>query len=220
MKKSIKIIIIEDQKILREAISNLLESVPEFDVIGKWPDAKTALEHSDTASANVALVDLHLPGIDGIEFTSIALDKYHHLKAIIMTVYENEAIIHKAFKAGAAGYISKNVSIDELSFAIRSVHRGQVFLSPDLTKPYIDWIRDHHNDISCSYGGFLNEHITMLRMARDGKSNKEIAEFLSIPVTTVKSQFSILMKKLNANDRTHCVVKAMRQSIIEMEENQ
>jgi len=219
MNNTIKVIIIEDQKILREALSNLLESVPDIELIGKWPDAKTALEHSDTDSANVALVDLRLPGIDGIDFVSMAQERFPCLKAIIMTVCEEEAIINRAFKFGAAGYITKNVSADELSLAIRSVHRGQVFLSPDLTKPYIDWIRTHHDGNDSPDEGFLYEHITMLRMARDGKSNKEIAEHLCIPITRVKSHFSSLMKKLRANDRTHCVVKALRQGIIEMEEH-
>ncbi len=218
MKKPIKIVILEDQTILREALANLLGSINGLEVTGMWPDAETALEHSATGNADVALVDLHLRDIDGIEFTAQARARYPRLRVIILTIYDGEMMIHRAFNAGATGYIPKNAAMDELAFAIKSVHQGQVFLSPSLTKRFLSWNRTHHTDDDSSQNEFLHEHITMLRMARDGKSNKEIAKCLDIPVTTVKSKFSTLMKKLDALDRTHCVFQAIRQGIIEMEE--
>lgn len=218
MKKSIKLIIIEDQDILREALVCLLKTIPGFEVTGSWPDAEIALEHSVTGYAGVALVDLHLRSIDGIEFTSIARARYPRLKVIILTVYDSEMMIHRAFQAGAKGYIPKNASMEELTFAIRSVHQGQVFLSPALTERFIVWNRTNCNDNGSIHDEFLNEDVAMLRMARDGKSNKEIAKHLSIPVTKVKYRFSALMKRLDARDRTNCVLQAIRKGVIEMEE--
>ncbi|MHC9543113.1 MAG: response regulator [Vulcanimicrobiota bacterium] len=218
MKKSIKLIIIEDQAILRESLACLLKTIPGFEVTGSWPDAEIALEQSVTGYADIALVDLHLRNINGIEFTSMARTRYPRLKVIILTVYDNEMMIHRALQAGAKGYIPKNASMDELTFAIRSVHQGQVFLSPALTERFIVWNRTHCNDKGSIHDDFPYEDVAMLRMARDGKSNKEIAKHLSIPVTKVKYKFSALMKKFDARDRTQCVLQAIRKGIIEMEE--
>jgi two-component system NarL family response regulator len=219
MEKVIKIVIIEDQRILREMLSYQLSSIQDFEVIGEWNDAESSFESPLTASADVAVVDIRLPLINGIEFTFKAKTRYPNLKCIIMTAYEDEALIHEAFNAGAVGYITKNVSFDDISYVIRTVYKGQSFLSPDLTKNYIEWMKNQHSFDGYSFIGYPHEHIAILRMARDGMTNKEIAAQLKLPLTTVKSHFSSIMKKLNTSDRTSCIVKALRYGIIDIQEH-
>jgi len=137
MKKKIRVMVIEDIKVMRELLTHQLQLNDEFDVKGQWKDAESALKSIRSKSADVAVVDYRLPGMDGIEFTRKARQHFPELRVIILTVDGTIEHIREAFRAGASGYLIKDVSVEEMIFAIKAVNRGKMYVCTDLIKELV-----------------------------------------------------------------------------------
>jgi len=209
----IKAIVIEDESVLRDMLVRLLSEADEFEVIGSWKDAESALKNLDGVHPDVAVIDFRLPGIDGIEFTRKLIERWPDVKALILTADRRETLIKRAFKAGATGFLYKEARFDELLFAIKAVGRGSTYLYTELVK-----------DIIILRENFLEEDelspdcISLLRLAARGFANKEIAEHLKMSRDTVKSKLAHIMKVLKAKDRTNAVFKALQLGLIDLKD--
>jgi len=215
MQNRINVIIIEDHTILRELLAESLTAKNGISVVGQWKDAENALVHLTDKRVDIAIVDNYLPypGMSGIDFTMRACAQCPSLKVIILTMDANERVVRKAFQAGAAGYVLKTAPVEELKFAIRAVLRGQSYISTELTRCILFDADPSQNGQNESLNPD-DDTVLMLEKARDGLSNKAIADLLGIPISMVKARFARLMKRLNAKDRTETVVIAMRKGII------
>jgi len=184
-------------------------------VTAQCRDAESALQLLPDQRVDIAIVDNYLPypGMSGIEFTKRARARCPSLKVIILTMDANEKMVRKAFEAGASGYVLKTAPVEELRFAISTVLRGQSFVCTELTRCMLFDMGSFQkrNIENLDTDG---EAVFMLEKARDGLTNKAIANLLGLSLTVVKTRFSRLMKRLNAKDRTEAVVIAMQKGII------
>lgn len=215
MSEHISLIVLEDQTILRETLSAYISTFDGLIVLGNFRDAESALKFIARHPANVAIVDLKLPGIDGIEFTIRAREVCPDMRCIILTLLEQEWRISRALEAGAAAFLSKDIQMEELVFAIRAVFRGDAFISPKLTRSFVTF-KTHS---APEKYGLSIDCIAMLKLAREGVSNKEIANHLGFTLPLVKHRFTEILKKLEARDRTHAVMTAVRKGLIALEQD-
>ncbi|MHC9544130.1 MAG: response regulator transcription factor [Vulcanimicrobiota bacterium] len=137
MKKKIRITVIEDIKVMRELLAHRLQLTDEFDVKGQWKDAESALKSFRSKTADVAVVDYLLPGMNGIEFARKARLEFPDLKTIILTVDGSIQHVREAFRAGVSGYLIKDTSVEEMIFAIKAVSRGKMYVCTELIKELV-----------------------------------------------------------------------------------
>lgn len=209
MHKKIKTIIIEDENLLREMFVRLLSDADEFEVIGDWKDAESALINLENTSPDVAVIDYRLPGMNGIELTKKLSERCPNIKTLILTADMRISLAEKAFSAGAAGFMNKASCIEEILFAIKTVGKGSTYLYTGLVKDIVLFKGNHVEE------RLSPECVSILKLFAEGFENKEIAERLNIPQDTIKYRFAQIKKALNARDRTNALYKAMKMGIID-----
>lgn len=211
-----RIILVEDQTILRETLVVALSKEKDFEVIGHWDDAETALEFFHINSCDIVLTDRMLPGIDGLTFTKMLKEINPSIKVLMLSMVDKEESILEAFHAGVDGYMPKDVSINELIDGIRNITSGDSVLGKRVTGRFVRYITNLKNEQLKQPENefFSDDELLMLKLARDGFSNKEIATELNIPLPTVKFRFHEVFRKLGAKDRTNAVIKAIKSGFI------
>jgi DNA-binding NarL/FixJ family response regulator len=213
----IKIAIVEDHAILRETLCLALRMETNFEVVGNWNNAEDALRQIGDLNVDIVVSDNKLPGMDGIVFTKKLKERYPQMKIIVLSMITNEESILEALEAGAMGYLPKEVSISDLIQTIKNVHKGALSLSPELNESLLRYVAkfrkksDRDNILS-------PEHIKMLSLAADGCTNKEIADRMDLPLTTVKLRFQEIFNLLDARHRTHAILKATKLGILSIED--
>lgn len=211
--KSINIVLIEDHAILRESLKDALEHNTEIKVAGHWGSGENALPFFCNGKCDVAVIDLALPGMDGITLAKNIKKLNKDISIIILSMALKEETIFEAFKAGVSAYIPKESGTEELIDAIRKVSNGESVISDRITKKFIQFCTSI-NEKSEMDKTLSEIQVTMLQLASEGQANKEIALKLGLPVSTIKNQFREIFEKLNACDRTQAVVIAIKEGII------
>ncbi|MHC9539736.1 MAG: response regulator [Vulcanimicrobiota bacterium] len=211
--EKIHLIIVEHQTLLRETLTAMLSREEDLKVVGCWTNAEEAMRDCHNLKFDIALVGFKLKGMDGIHFTSMLLEHVPQVKVIVVSSVCEGRIICDAFEAGASGYIHKDSSTQELVRSIKAVNCGEMALSFKLLKRYIDFslasIPAEQKKLPLN--GVEKEVLTL---AAVGMSNKEIADKLNLPLSTVKLRIRTVIRQLEARDRTHAVIKALSQGII------
>jgi DNA-binding NarL/FixJ family response regulator len=210
MRSKIKTIVIEDENLLREMLVKLLSGADELEIIGDWKDAESTLDSLNEASPDVAIIDYHLPGMDGIELTRKLVECCPGIKTLILTADMHEALIKKAFSAGAAGFLNKAAQSDEVIFAIKAVGKGLSYLCANIAKDIV-LLKENYVEEELS-----PEDISILKLIGKGFLNKEIADQLKISESTVKYKLEQIIKTLKARDRTNALLKALQMGIISL----
>ena len=215
---NIRVYIVDDHPIVREGLRTVLEADDRIEVIGEAGSGEEAIEKIPSSAANVVLMDVKLPGIDGVEAVRELLKMKPSLAVIILTSFGGDHVV-RAVEAGARGYLLKGASGDELRNAIYAAHAGKSPIDPVVTgQLVIEFMRQGKR----GGGGDVNgspltpRESQILEYVARGNANKRIAERLNISEQTVKNSFSTIMRKLGANDRTHAVVIGLRNSWIFM----
>lgn len=203
--KPIRILIVDDHPILRVGIAALIASSKEMECVGQVGSGEEAIEQHALLKPDVTLMDLRLPGIGGVETIRRIKSQSPKARFIILTTYEGDEDIHQAMEAGASGYLVKGLPQEMLVNAVRRVHSGERYLPPPMTKALSQ--RTPDSNLS------LRER-EVLRLVANGQSNKEIASSLGIAEATVKCHVSVILARLNANDRTQAVVNAIKRGLI------
>jgi DNA-binding NarL/FixJ family response regulator len=212
MRNKIKTIVIEDENLLREMFVMFISGAAELEVIGDWKDAESALENLDNTSPDIAIVDYHLPGMDGVELTRKLVERCPGIKTLILTAEMQEtSLVKRAFDAGATGFLHKAAQIDELLFAIKAVGRGSSYLYTDIVKNVVLLREDHVEEKVLS-----QEDISILKMIGKGFANKEMADQLKIPQSTLKYKLERILKTLKARDRANALLKALQMGVISL----
>jgi DNA-binding NarL/FixJ family response regulator len=217
---NIKIVIVEDQTILRETLVVALNMEEGFEVVGHWQSAEELLDYVECNECDVAVVDNMLPGMDGITLTRALRERFPALKTVILSMHAREEDVLDAFDAGVMGYLPKEISTSELIRAIRSVVSGEAVICQKITKSLMIYCAQLKGPrVESEPPSILTgEECRMLKCVSRGYSNKEIADLLNMPVAKIKLAFHELFKKLDARDRTHAVVKAFKLRLIDMED--
>lgn len=199
MTEKIKVMLVEDHVIVREGLKMLLQLNESIIVCGEAGCLSEALEIMDMAEPDLILLDFNLPDSDGIN-GCIALKRlYPAVKIIILTAYSQKHIVVEAIRAGADGYLLKNIKHDVLLNTIRLVYQGAHILDPDVSEGVINALKCKGDDEKSE---FTPRELDIIQLISSGKSNKEIAAVLSISDKTVRNYISTLFKKINVTNRT------------------
>jgi DNA-binding NarL/FixJ family response regulator len=205
--KPIRVLTVDDHPMLREGIAAVLQGEEDMVIVAEASNGIEAIEQYRKHLPDVTLMDLQMPQLGGID-TIVAIRKdFPDARIIVLTTYSGDAQALRALKAGAAGYMLKNMLRKELLETIRAVHAGKKRVPPEIAVK----IAEFHADDSLTA-----REIEVLRQIAKGNANKVIAEHLSISEETVKAHVRSILAKLNANDRTHAVTTALRRGIIDI----
>jgi len=211
----IRVILVDDQTLLREGLAVLLGMMPSLQVVGSAGDAAAALELAANTQPNVALVDVRMPGMNGIGLTHALRTRHPNLRVIMLTTFDDDGYVFEALKAGASGYLLKTADPEQLANAIRRVHAGEAVLDPAVTQKVI------HRAVTGAETSppVLQERLTrreldIVRHMAAGASNTEIAADLHLSEGTVKNHISHILSKMNARDRAHAVRLALEWGLL------
>ena len=209
----IRVLLVDDHTLVREGIRLVLEAVGDVEVVGEASDGRSAVERALELEPDVVLMDISLPGQSGIEATAEIKRERPQVQVLGLSMYDNEEYVTRLLKAGAAGYVLKRSAATELVAAVRAVHAGEAFLYPSIAKQVIaDYLR--RLDREPAGGGLTTREREILGHIVDGRSNREIAELLTLSVKTVENHRTNLMAKLDAHDRGQLVRAAERLGLV------
>lgn len=202
----IQVLIVDDHPIVREGIAALLERQPDMVAVGEASNGEEALQRYAALRPDVTLIDVQMPGMDGIAAVEAIRRLSANAAILMLTTYPGDAQAVRAIQAGAAGYLLKNSIRKELLDAIRSVHAGRRTVSPEIAHALAVHALDER----------LSERdVAILRLVADGHANKQIAWRLGVSTDTIKANLKQLFAKLGVDDRTHAVSVAARRGFIE-----
>lgn len=213
----IRVLLADDHTILRDGIRSLIEDEPDMEVIGEAEDGITVVKLAERLKPDVILMDLAMPLLNGLEATRQIRKNQPGAKILILTMHENEEYIRQVLVAGAMGYILKDAAARELLGAIRSVHKGEVVLSPAITRLIVtDYLRWGELSAQEPSDGLTDRERQILQLIAEGYTNKQIADILSISIKTVQAHRLNLMKKLDLHDRGELIKYAIQKKIIDI----
>lgn len=197
-----RILLVEDHTLLRVGLRALLSHDPDLEVVGEASNGRDALRAISDLSPDLAIMDLTMPGMNGVEAIAQIKRRYPQVRVLVLTLHRAEEYIHESLKAGADGYILKDATHDELRVAIRSVLNGKTYLSPDISNNVVSvYLGGGKNaGISSAWDSVTHRERQVLKLVAEGRSNKFIAEYLCLSVKTVEKHRSNLMRKLDLHN--------------------
>lgn len=211
-----RILIVDDQRLMREGIRTLLELEDDFDVVGEAGDGQAALEAFEQLRPDVVLMDIRMPALNGVEATRRLLEKHPGARVIILTTFDDDANVFEGLRAGALGYLLKDVSGAELANAIRTVMAGGALIEPSVARRiFAEFARLAPAARPAQLDEPLSEReVEVLRLVAEGLSNKEIGHKLSLAEGTVKNYVTSVLGKIGARDRTQAALRARELGLI------
>jgi NarL family two-component system response regulator LiaR len=214
MADPITILIVDDHEVVRKGVRGYLESLPEFEVVGEAYSGEEAVDLVKLHIPDVVLMDLILPGMDGVETTRIVKDISPRTQVVVLTSFHDDTLIFPALKAGAISYILKDMKMNKLADAVRKAHDGEVILHPKVAARVLQNIRSENQVDDDMYTALTERELDVLMLIANGYPNSQIAEELVISENTVKGHVSNILSKLHLADRTQAAVYAWQQGII------
>lgn len=214
--QKIRVLVVDDHTIVRDGICALLGLAGDMEVVGEAANGREALEMVKKLMPDVVLMDMAMPVMGGLEATRRIHKEFPKVKVLALTQYDDKAYVFPVIEAGASGFISKTAASSELASGIRSVHRGDSFLSPSVARFLVE---DYQQVASMKGGQDPYEQLTdrereVLKLAAEGYTTQEIADMLVLSPKTVEGHKTNLMSKLDIHNRTELVKYALRKGII------
>lgn len=223
----ITVALIDDHKLFREGVKRILGFEDLFEVVAEGSDGNVAKEIVEQYKPDIVLMDINMPEVSGIDATRQLIEQNPQTKIIILSIHDDESYVTHALKTGAQGYLLKEMDTESLIEAIKVVHEGGSYLHPKVTHNLVEEYRrlsqENTKGVSpneLEYKKPLHlltkRECQVLQLLADGKSNRGIAEDLVISEKTVKNHVSNILQKMNVNDRTQAVVKAIKNGWVEV----
>jgi len=206
MAKKIRVLAVDDHPLLREGIAAVLDGEEDIELVAQAASGQEAIELFRTHRPDVTLMDLQMPGMNGIEAILKIRGEFANARFIVLTTYQGDVQALRALKAGASGYLLKNMLRKGLLETIRAVNAGRRCIPPEIAAE----LADHVTDDALS-----DREVEVLRRVATGHSNKIIALQLTVSEATVKGHMKSILSKLGANDRTHAVTIALKRGFID-----
>lgn len=220
MTTSIKVMLVDDQTLVREGIKSLLTLAGHIQIVGEAGDGVEALEILPEANPDVVLMDIRMPRMDGIEALKQLKESGNDTPVIILTTFDDHELVLNGIRAGAKGFLLKDVALESLVEAIDTVHSGKTLIQPAVTEKVIKGFTElqKHGDSKVEKDPVQDEltqrEIEILRLMAGGYSNKEISRAIFKSEGTIKNHVSNILAKLGVRDRTRAVLKALELGII------
>lgn len=209
-----KVIICDDQAIVRDGLEMLLKLEPDIDVVGTAEDGAEAVELTAKKSPDLVLMDLKMPVMNGVEATRQIRARYPDVKVLVLTTYDDDEWVFDAINAGASGYLLKDTPRDEVVKVIRGTVSGKVYIDPSVAGKVIEHVSNQSVASPTMITDKLTEReIEVLRLLARGLNNKDIAERLFLSEGTVRNHVSTILSKLNVADRTQAAVVALQHGL-------
>ena len=216
---TVRVIVVDDQRIVRDGLVMLLGLLENIDLVGSAEDGADALELVQREHPDIVLMDLRMPHMDGVEATKRIRADHPDTQVIVLTTYADDQSIYAALKAGARGYLTKDAGAEDIERAIRTVHAGEVLLAPEVQARLLADIDRKRSPASSSLpGGLTAKEADVLMLAAEGLSNTEIAGRLVVSEATVKTHINHIFAKLGVRDRAQAVAYAYRVGLVSPDE--
>ncbi len=209
----IRILLVDDHKVVRQGLCSLLELEPDLYVAGVASTGAEALALLETVHPDLLLLDLRLPDLSGVQVCQQALALYPHLAVLILTAISSGDDVLDCIEAGAKGYVLKDVDVSELIRTIRALHRGESVLDPQVTEAVLERVRRARKDTT-QEGTLTGQEQEIVRLMSQGMTNKEIGQQLFLSPNTIKAHISEIMQKLKVKRRVEVVFRATENHLI------
>jgi DNA-binding NarL/FixJ family response regulator len=217
---AIRVLIVDDHALFRRGLEMVLEQEDDVEVVGEAGDGAEAIEKAQELMPDVVLMDVRMPRRSGIEATQTIKDLIPHAKILMLTISDEEADLYDAIKAGANGYLLKEISIEEVANAIRSVAQGQSLISPSMASKLLNefatMVKRADEKQQVPTPRLTEREMEVLKLVAKGHNNRDIAKELYISENTVKNHIRNILEKLHLHSRMEAVVYAVREKLLEI----
>ncbi len=216
----LRVLIVDDHALFRRGLQMVLRQEEDIDVVGEAGDGHEAVDKAQELMPDVVLMDVRMPGQSGIKATEQIKDAIPHAKILMLTISDEEADLYDAIKAGASGYLLKEISIDEVADAVRSVWAGQSRISPSMASKLLSEFAamskraDERQQLPAPR--LTDREMEVLKLVAQGMNNRDIAKELFISENTVKNHIRNILEKLHLHSRMEAVVYAVREKLLEI----
>jgi DNA-binding NarL/FixJ family response regulator len=219
MTKTIRVLLVDDQQLVRTGFRMILADESDIEVVGEAKDGSQAIELAGHLEPDVVIMDIRMPIMDGVEATRrIVRDRGGRSRVLILTTFDADEYVVEALRAGASGFVLKDVPPDDFAEAIRTIASGDALLAPSVTRQLLDRFRDRLPAPAGEQDARLNEltdrELEVLKLVARGLSNREIADRLVLAEPTVKTHVSHMLLKLDLRDRAQAVVLAYEAGLV------
>lgn len=211
-----RLILVEDQMLVREGIKSLLGLDDSVEVVGEYENGQQLIDSENALNCDVILMDIRMPKLSGIDTLLALSDKGISTPVLMLTTFDDHELVNGAMRAGAKGYLLKDVSLETLVDTITQIKNGKTLIQPAVTEKVLQGLKG----LNVVFESFENpeplteKEVEILRLIAAGYSNKEIADAMFKSTGTIKNQVSSVMAKLGVRDRTRAVLKALEQGVI------
>jgi DNA-binding NarL/FixJ family response regulator len=216
----IRVLVVDDHALFRRGLEMVLAQETDIDVVGEAQDGAEAVERAAETTPDIVLMDVRMPKRGGIDACTAIKDAVPSSKIIMLTISDEEADLYDAIKAGAMGYLLKEISIEEVASAIRAVHGGQSLISPSmaskLLNEFASMIKRGDERQQVPAPRLTDREMEVLRLVAKGLNNRDIAKQLFISENTVKNHIRNILEKLQLHSRMEAVVYAVREKLLEI----
>jgi DNA-binding NarL/FixJ family response regulator len=206
--------IVDDHEVVRLGLRSLLDRHPDFEVVAEAGNGREALEKAEAYQPDVVVLDIRLPGMSGVEVCQQITAQHPGIKVIMLTSYAEDEMLFAAIRAGAAGYVLKQIGGDDLVRAIEAVGRGEALLDPSLTQRVFEEVRKAQREEEASaFAELTSQEMQVLQLVSEGKTNREIAEALYLGEGTVRNYVSNILGKLGVANRAEAAAYAVQHNL-------
>ncbi|MER7484222.1 response regulator transcription factor [Streptomyces sp. NPDC126510] len=211
MAEAIRVLLVDDHQVVRRGLRTFLEVQDDIEVVGEAADGAEGVDRAEELKPDVILMDVKMPGMDGVDALRRLRELDNPARVLVVTSFTEQRTVVPALRAGAAGYVYKDVDPDALAGAIRSVHAGHILLQPEVAGALL--AQEGTNAGTTRAGSLTEREREVLGLIADGRSNREIARALVLSEKTVKTHVSNILMKLDLSDRTQAALWAVRHGV-------
>jgi DNA-binding NarL/FixJ family response regulator len=211
--KPLRILLADDHPLSRAGVRTLVEPLPGVEVVAEAADGREALEQIETSRANLVMLDIAMPGMNGLEVLLRITEDHPGVKVIMLSAYANEEYVIRALRAGAAGYLLKNATRQEFKSALDTVREGDTHLSPEIAGRVAEYLRRNGEEPD-PLAQLTRRQREVLQLVAEGLPNKAIADRLDLSVKTIEMHRTEMMRRLGIHDVAGLVRYAMRAGIV------
>jgi len=218
MTETIRVLVVDDHALFRQGIVSLLDSQTDIEVVGQAGDAQGAMEAALRLLPDILLMDIAMPGITGLDATREIKDRCPNVQILILTIHDREDYLYQALRAGASGYVLKGADINDLLTAVRTAHKGEIYLYPSVTKQLVgEYLRQARSgEDPAAHDPLSDREREILRFIADGRTTPEIATALFLSPHTVQSHRDHIMAKLDLHSKAALIKYAIAKGLIEL----
>jgi DNA-binding NarL/FixJ family response regulator len=215
--KSIRVLLADDHTLVRAGIRSLVQALSGIQVVAEAGDGRETLSLIETHQPDVALLDIAMPGLNGLEVAAQVADNFPFVRVIILSMHATEEYVLRALRAGASGYLLKDADTSELELAIKAVTRGETYLSPAVSKHVTEYVRRVGEEAPSTLERLTPRQREVLQLVAEGYTTQEIARMLNLSVKTVETHRTQLMERLDIHDIAGLVRYAVREGLVILE---